>query len=491
MNLTEEQAQVATYPGQRLVVKAYAGTGKTSTLIQYALNNPHDRILYLAYNRAIRDEACGKFPANVDCKTSHQLAFHACGKNLANKLSANLRLKDIAHAANSNNWTFARDVFDTINQFVASDAPAISAKHFTRLDDTLNTSSKVARYQIEVLDWAEKIWERMISPNDSFPATHDTYLKLYQQGRPQLHHRYSTILFDEAQDANPVTSAIVLSQPCKLILVGDEHQQIYRFRGASNALNHPALKDADKRYLTHSFRFGPKVAFIANALLELKGETRPVYGNGGPDQLIKPQEHFLGEKHTALINRTVMGVIADAIQCATHGLKTYWVGGSDAYALNDLMDVYFLSNGQVERIRNPRFKNEYRDYSDYIAMAEVSKDLEMLRTIKIIETYGDIPACIALIRKFEVKDEMEAIVTLTTAHRSKGLEWDDVRLGEDFPDFLSSDMDEDEKTDEINLLYVASTRAMQRLILSSAIEPVLRHVISIRKAAKAQPQTNY
>lgn len=87
---TPEQALVTGYTGSLLVVRAYAGTGKTSTLVKYALRNPDIRMLYLAFNRAIRDEAASKFPPNVDCKTSHQLAFALFGKRYTHKLSNNV-----------------------------------------------------------------------------------------------------------------------------------------------------------------------------------------------------------------------------------------------------------------------------------------------------------------------------------------------------------------------------------------------------------------
>ncbi|MEC9866275.1 UvrD-helicase domain-containing protein, partial [Escherichia coli] len=54
---TDEQSAIIHWQGQKLVVNAFAGTGKTSTLVQYALANPDSRMLYLAYNRAVRDEA--------------------------------------------------------------------------------------------------------------------------------------------------------------------------------------------------------------------------------------------------------------------------------------------------------------------------------------------------------------------------------------------------------------------------------------------------
>ncbi|WP_063657532.1 UvrD-helicase domain-containing protein [Candidatus Arsenophonus triatominarum] len=113
----------------------------------------------------------------------------------------------------------------------------------------------------------------MIDPSDNFPVIHDMYLKRYQLSQPNLSHRFDIILFDEAQDANPVTHDIVFRQTTKLVMVGDAHQQIYRFRGAFDVLNAPSLTDADRLWLTHRFRFGACVADMANALLAMNDET--------------------------------------------------------------------------------------------------------------------------------------------------------------------------------------------------------------------------
>lgn len=59
---TAEQNAIIEWKGNHLVVNAFAGTGKTSTLVNYAEANPESKMLYLAYNRAVRDEAERKFP---------------------------------------------------------------------------------------------------------------------------------------------------------------------------------------------------------------------------------------------------------------------------------------------------------------------------------------------------------------------------------------------------------------------------------------------
>lgn len=104
---TPEQDAVINWQGSQLVVNAFADTGKTSTLVRFAEANPECKILYLAYNRAVRDEAEQKFPSNVKCKTSHQLAWPQFGRHFRHRLTANLRITDVARKINTRYWPLA------------------------------------------------------------------------------------------------------------------------------------------------------------------------------------------------------------------------------------------------------------------------------------------------------------------------------------------------------------------------------------------------
>lgn len=75
---TEEQEQaIACFEtGQNLRIDAYAGTGKTATL-ELIAQSTRKRRQYLAFNRAVKEEAKQKFPAHVRCTTNHGLAFNA------------------------------------------------------------------------------------------------------------------------------------------------------------------------------------------------------------------------------------------------------------------------------------------------------------------------------------------------------------------------------------------------------------------------------
>ncbi len=108
---------------------AFAGTGKTTTLVGYAQARPQLRILYLCYNKSVEVTARQKFPRHVTCKTSHGLAYGAIGAKYRHKLAGNLRLTDVARAIDSQNWELVRGVMEVLEAFMASAADRISMDH--------------------------------------------------------------------------------------------------------------------------------------------------------------------------------------------------------------------------------------------------------------------------------------------------------------------------------------------------------------------------
>ena len=59
----------------KMKIKAFAGTGKTSTLIDVVKANPNKKFLNLCFNKSIATEANRKFPSNCESKTVHSLAY--------------------------------------------------------------------------------------------------------------------------------------------------------------------------------------------------------------------------------------------------------------------------------------------------------------------------------------------------------------------------------------------------------------------------------
>ena len=82
-----------------IAITAFAGTGKTSTLVEYAKARPEWRFLYLAYNKAMQTEAVTKFPKNVDCRTLHSLAYEKIGRAFPTGKIGNNRIWDLSNGS--------------------------------------------------------------------------------------------------------------------------------------------------------------------------------------------------------------------------------------------------------------------------------------------------------------------------------------------------------------------------------------------------------
>ena len=76
------------------------------------------------------------------------------------------------------------------------------------------------------------------------------YLKLFQLSPRDFAREkgWDVLLIDEAQDLTPAILSILTQTTCAKIFVGDPHQQIYSFRGATNAM--PRVRADHTYYLT-------------------------------------------------------------------------------------------------------------------------------------------------------------------------------------------------------------------------------------------------
>ncbi len=464
MPLTEEQQAVVRSPSEALKVVAFAGAGKTSTLRAYAQARPERRMLYLAFNNAIAREAAGKFTPNVTCLTTHSLAFRAVGQAYRHKLANNVRANQAAQALGLNPGDSSG--FGHANQSLRA------LKHFlsTSCADLHEFADLVAsekRHQAAAIDGAARLWQAMCDPgNAAMPMLHDGYLKLYQLSAPRLD--VDTILFDEAQDANPVTLAIVRQQSCAKVFVGDPHQQIYQFRYAENAMADPSL--TDELFLTESFRFGDEIAAAANRLLAVKRERNPVRGG----RRVPPSST------KACIARGNAALYRRAAHLAHQGGNVCWVGGIDGYRLDLLHDIWCLKAGRRSEIKD-RFVARFEDFDALHGYATAQDERDLKAWIRVIESHSrwqSIPEEIALVRSLSVAQPEDAALALATAHKSKGLEFGSVELADDFPEAeLANPVKYNREShpqfwdeqgfrggvllpvEEINLRYVAITRA--------------------------------
>jgi hypothetical protein len=474
--LTTEQAAArsAFVDGRHIALDAGAGTGKTATLmvLGYSLTGTPKKALYLAYNKAMQVDAEKKFPRNVECRTTHSVAYRwraqgwgrpALDGRLKGKrpplretqrhlrVTSPARVNDAVVLAPQQIVSIA---MEAVERFTYSADRELLPRHVPRkppIDSYEDHKTLIAI----VLPVAKRIWDDLESPRGSCRYTPDVYLKAYSLSDPTL--GYDVVFLDEAQDTNPAVAHVFTSQcHAQLVAVGDANQSIYQWRGAENFLaDYSARSEVKHLFLTQSWRFGPEVAALANDCLGLLDSDLRITGAPNLDTKVGM---FDGVPDAVLCRGNAQAVV-EVIQFHADGVKVHLASSAGknirgyAQAALDLKEkgitwhpelCLFTSWGQVQ---------------EYVEQCPEGKDLGTV--VKLIDTHGP-DVIIDAIDK--CADEKGAQVTVTTAHSSKGREWDRVRIADDWRD----PKDDDGKplqldSSEYRLAYVALTRGRKNM----------------------------
>lgn len=472
MKPTEEQQSIIdTFKTTRVLkVNAVAGSGKTSTLVMLANENPRSS-LYVCFNKVIAEEASGKFPEHVACRTTHSLAYAKFGRMLGDKLRYSsgsyrnrastssevalyFKIKDYENCSEPiKARVIASLVRQTVNRFQNSaegklgvgHIPHFEIKALSKKDPYLNTKGLVK----DILTYAVKLWNARIDPSSDVMCNHDTYLKLWQLSEPILD--YDIIYFDEAQDSNPAVLDVIKRQTqCKIAYVGDTYQSIYQFRGAVNAME---LIDAPTKYLSKSFRYGDEIARVAkdiiSGVIDVKGNSE-----------IKSEIAQVNQdEEFTFIFRTNSRLLECAVDLISAGKDIYLEIDSKDFC-KQLMSAKALKE---ERSKDVKHESVVCFQSWWDLREASNEDAELKRLVNIINDDA-VEYYVETLEKLSKKTSAQ--ITLTTAHKSKGKEWSNVMIADDFPyDKDSINPIAKMPQPEINLLYVACTRAINRLDL--------------------------
>ena len=490
MQLTDEQSDIrqtgseAVKKGENLVVIAFAGAGKTTTLKKLAEAIPQ-RGCYLAFNKAIADEAKRKLVrSRCTASTMHSLAFGTVRDITSSPASLNakdfrdsgiLGRVNIPRVRGWNDFRIASAVCRTLAAYCNSADAEIDIQHAedaimqaTGDPDFIHVDEKAALARAAIAALAGPIAEMAtLYWRDNIEAgrfSHDIYLKLLDLDadlRADAFRGFKYLMVDEAQDINPVQRSILMKSGLPLIAVGDPYQQIYSWRGAENAL---AQIEGEVRYLTQSFRFAEDIAEHARAILA----TRP---DGGPAQRLVGSGQGIPKNYkgprVAIICRTNIGMIDEALRILRSGKKVH-VDSVEAL-VSDVRSAEALQCGQKERMTSPELK-QFESWEELAAEAEESGGA-LARLVQIVE--GNRVGQVEALLRHQTKAD-SADILICTAHRSKGLEFPGVLLGGDWKDIdvmrTRHKVAQRETAkhvtlaiEEWNALYVAATRPMVRL----------------------------
>ena len=444
-------------------VNALAGTGKTSTIEMIVEELPaNEQPLYVAFNKAIVEEAIEKLPGYVEVRTLNSLGHRAWGQTCGSKVYIDTKnpkmpgiVKEQIGALKGKTdrdeaWDSYYDIIQAIGMSkhlgYIPDSTANSDRRLcdrsgvqARLDSTLSGLAwgiidNALRHSIKLAYGGFIDFDDQVYMSAMFGGTF--------QG-------YSDVLVDEFQDLSPVNFEM-LKKLCKgrITGVGDKWQSIYAFRGAETNGVNKAQKIFSMREmpLSISFRCPENVVRAVHWHVPHMKWHKP----GGSYAILQALDSGAIQDHSAIICRNNAPLFSAAFALLSNK-RSVSVAGSD------------IGPRIVKLLQKIGRDGDSSD--TLVAKIEEWRE-EKLRTANNIATINDTAECLKIFATWG-SDLWQAIkyaehimsqrgsIQLTTGHKAKGREWDTVYH---LDPFLCRDDDQDR-----NLKYVISTRAKDSL----------------------------
>lgn len=463
------------------VVRARAGTGKTTTIIEAIKYAPESDILLAAFNKRIAEELVHKLSnPNATAKTLHALGFAAVrnfwkGTRVDNQRGLVLARKAAGEQAPDEMIALVRKL-------------AAFGKNIMPYGSAIDLVELAAQYDcVPDEEWEESGWNitkvakaahkamRLATQRDGTVDFDDMLFVpvVMKMARPM----YSLVVIDEAQDMNQ--TQLLLAQKLvkkggRVVVVGDDRQAIYGFRGAdSNSLDRLKKElDAVEFPLTTTYRCPKSVVALAQRLVPdyVAAETAPegIIRDLAEGRLVEdatPGSFILSRKNAPLVSV--------CIKLLKNG-KRAKVEGKDI-GRNLLSIVRKLNAKTIESLIEKLEAWEERETN---RARQNAKDPEpIIERIKDqSEMLARLAEGLASVKELEARildlfddaaENAPAYIVCSSVHKAKGLERDRVYLLTDT--FYPGGR---EGIEERNIEYVAITRAKAELVRVVAGEVV-------------------
>lgn len=476
------------------VINALAGSGKTSTIVNAVKLIPSTcNALFIAFNKEIVKELEKKLEGvkNVQVKTLHSLGFLMIRRNLGTNIEIDeykyrtfikKNIKQLSSADFDKMTTkLIQQYTDNVIQLCdlgrynlaqcEKDLLQVSARHdIPIIDDECNAVLNVLKWGKEnttSIDFTDMVW---------LP---------YELTLNPIGLQYDYIFIDECQDLNAAQRELFLRcfrRGTRFIAVGDKKQAIYSFAGADakSFAKLQSLPNTTTLPLPISYRCPKKVVNLANQFVDTM-ECR----EGAPDGEIV-YNVSIKDIHDGdmVLCRTKMPLIKLYMRYLRMGVKSYVRGqdiGLNLLRMVDkteqiMLNVSLQKDGVFARLYDDLFEERNRlmikrgmDLEDATLSNQIMNKYDSIKALEILAE--------GLTSARDLHDRIENVfaesadgVCLSTIHKAKGLEANNVYIlcKTLMPSRLATQ--DWEKEQEQNLMYVAYTRAKYKLGFVSETE---------------------
>jgi DNA helicase II / ATP-dependent DNA helicase PcrA len=480
---TPEQERIFMFVKKRpenILIKAFAGAGKTSTIVEAVKLLPKDKkIMFLAFNKHIQEELQTKLPEYVRCYTTYGLGMSAVKRKYGDSIQFDEFKLDKLIQKKAKGWKLDEE-FDSDEEISIYMNSIKKLVNLCRLTLTLKAEYipyVAERYDVNLrkdkdIKRVLKVLDDATNDRKTMDYTDMIYLPAIDNGIWMFPQDY--VFVDEVQDLNRCQIKIIEKVLKKdkltgkitgrLISVGDYFQGIYGFTAADEKSFEwfEKFKNTKVLPLSVSFRCSKAVIRKANEIVpDIKALP------DAPEGLVRTGDVLTeAQGGDFVLCRTTMPLVKLFFEFLTQGKKATIKGSDIGVQLIELIGKInnldtlkkfwehelftFKKDLKATGVLNPA------EHSGYSALED------KVTTLLFLSRYADSIVDLKMKIKTIFSDEIQGIC-LSTVHKIKGLEANRVFIVR--PDLMPLPNSRSwQFMQEKNLEYVAITRSRLELI---------------------------
>lgn len=266
MTLSQQQLKVVNSNDKHTLVIACPGSGKTHTLVSMYIKMTADDIdpdsvIMITFTHKAGEEMCGRLSTHLTKMPYYVGSLHGLAFKILQEYSNTKETQNIIAMDEKDTIEMLKDICDTFIKNNNNGLLSMETNNYNSVNDFELIKNKIGK----IIDLASTIYpfnledtlkkENLYHLLDKFNMVYDKYtVKKRSEGlldfndlmimfcdflndpiSDEFKKKIKVLFFDEYQDINPIQHYIVckLKDYMKVMVVGDDAQSIYSFRGSS------------------------------------------------------------------------------------------------------------------------------------------------------------------------------------------------------------------------------------------------------------------
>ena len=316
--------------------------------------------------------------------------------------------------------------------------------------------------------------------------------EMINQGEVEPNRIGKTVLvIDEAQDMGTAEYALVKAlmtnnEEMRVIAVGDDDQNIYGFRGSNSGYMYQLTQESGSRFveMTENYRSAHHPVKFANEFVRVIGKrmkSTPIFSMRKEDgwvgvtrhqskymyqPLVEELIHRRGEGNSCILAQTNEETVILMALLRKYGINGKLIQSMGGIRFCNMVEVRYFLRCIDKRVKTPLIPEEvwenakratFSTYATSRSLVYIKRCVELFEQTNKAKYTSDFKEFVFESQVEDFCDVSGADVVISTIHKAKGREFDDVYM------LISDDYKKD--ADLMRRFYVGMTRAKNRLFI--------------------------